>query len=378
MLWKTIPQELLLPALICSVLSPGPLPSGRASTNAPFHCSRQEFCASSASAVSSALPLSEHSQGFKAKLPHFPTESSKSTIPTKSRSGLNLRFQLVLKSELKFSPKSQAPQVTHWVNQMPVGQVHSNQAFLHVHSCSIPALTTWQVVPEQELLRIPNSGSALPATQANRTPAKGNSPHSLSEPGRVLFPSQPRSHRKALKKARSNTKAVTPTARLGCSATSFTHTGKGMITHKDSQYSCPKDFGKRFSQKVKKHPKGYSFIPNKALTGISRAGKPLEETELPPKGIGSSCSEGSSCLMFSRSQEIFHNKPEDSQLQANESAVLQGQNGTAGEGQATLQSAGPGVLHRHGTEPESKARGRFLFKCWLPDLGTSFTKLSSP
>lgn len=137
------------------------------SANAPFHCSRQEFRVSSASAVSSALPFSEHSQGFKAKLPHFPAESSRSKLPTKLRSGLNLRFQWVLKSELKFPPKSQAPQVTYRVSQMPAGQLHSNQAFLHACSRGIPALTTWQVVPEQELLLIPNSGSALPATWVN-------------------------------------------------------------------------------------------------------------------------------------------------------------------------------------------------------------------
>lgn len=47
-------------------------------------------------------------------------------FPEKSGSGLNLRFQLLFKSELKFSPKLPAPRVIYQINKVPAGQLHSN------------------------------------------------------------------------------------------------------------------------------------------------------------------------------------------------------------------------------------------------------------
>lgn len=140
------------------------------------------------------------------------------------------------------------------------------------------------------------------------TAANGNVAPSSSQPGRALFPSHPRPHRKALKKARSDTKAATPTQCMGYSALTRGRECLDHVQGDNSQHSHPENLGKSFFEKAKKYPEiGYFtpvFYPQrisdlKVVTKISTAGKTLEKTKLLPKVIRISCSDGTSCQMFS-------------------------------------------------------------------------------
>lgn len=140
------------------------------------------------------------------------------------------------------------------------------------------------------------------------TAANGNGAPSRSQPGRALFPSHPRPHRKALKKARSDTKAATPTQCMGYSALTRDRECLDHAQGDNSQHSHPENLRKNFFGKAKKHPEiGYFtpvFYPQrifdlKVVTKISTGGKTLEKTELLPKVIRISCSDGTSCQMFS-------------------------------------------------------------------------------
>lgn len=81
----------------------------------------------SASGASSAFPFSENTAKVPRQSFHvFQLNLQGAKFPEKSGSGLNLRFQPLFKSELKFSPKLPAPRVIYQINKVPAGQLHSN------------------------------------------------------------------------------------------------------------------------------------------------------------------------------------------------------------------------------------------------------------
>lgn len=124
----------------------------------------------------------------------------------------------------------------------------------------------------------------------------GNVAPSKSQPGRALFPFHPRPHRKALKKARSDTKAATPTQCMGYSALPR---GRECLDHApgdNSQHSHPENLGENFFGKAKKYPEiGYFtpvFYPKGSLISKYRLGflqqeKPWKKQSSFPKLSGS-------------------------------------------------------------------------------------------
>lgn len=118
------PSGVTAPTLVCSAPYPGSYTGQKRALRSMLP---QWFCADRQNFTSFQLLLqAQLSPPLKAQ-PRFPGKapSCSRTLPEKSASGLNLRFQLLLKSELKFSPKLQAPQVISEINKRPPGQLRS-------------------------------------------------------------------------------------------------------------------------------------------------------------------------------------------------------------------------------------------------------------
>lgn len=137
MLQKMIPQELLLPVLICSVLCLwGLLRASSEHQQCGKEPSIQAFPAPAPSQVFH-LPRTEPKFAFSCLNLQL---SSSLKAPRKAGTGFNLRLQSFLKSNLKSQHKLQAPSALSQTNKLSAGQLHrdENKAF----PASAPAALT--------------------------------------------------------------------------------------------------------------------------------------------------------------------------------------------------------------------------------------------